>query len=68
MTKRDYDLIAACIGAALADNHDSKSKQFAIHDVARRLKLKLSYEHREFDNDTFDAHVQYWFEQHGGKS
>lgn len=65
MTKKDFDLVAACIGGALAD---SRNSQETILDVARRLNCEFRLANPRFDTEKFFARVYYWRKSHGGVS
>ena len=66
MTKKDYDLIAACIGVAFRAANNADKVQ-AIRDVESRLVLEMELDNPRFDLDKFNSRVDYWLKQHGGK-
>jgi hypothetical protein len=63
MTKKDYELIAACIGASMTD---TRNCQNTIYDIARRLNVELKLDNPRFDTDRFFALVEHWRKSHGG--
>jgi hypothetical protein len=72
MTKKDYDLIAACLGGAYARNIVSTTfspqqiATSAIDDIKRRLMLELELDNPRFDGAKFSAAVDKWTAAHGG--
>lgn len=64
MTKKDYEIIAACLGASYKHHLGNEIASKAIDDVKRRLMLELSLENSNFDMIKFTSRIQYWFEQH----
>lgn len=61
MTRKDYDLIAACIGAAYAD---SRNDHKTVEDVGHRLINELSLDNPRFDSLRFKTRVEYWKHSH----
>ncbi len=65
MTRKDYELIAACIGAALADV-DGPAGERALRDVTNRIALEMSLDNPRFKRERFNTRIEYWRVQHGG--
>lgn len=63
MTKKDYDLIAACIGASQANLPD-EYMQKGIQDLTSRLELELELDNPKFDINKFRDRIDYWMAQH----
>ena len=61
MTKKDFDLIAACLGGAQADQ---KNDTRTVEDINRRLILELSLENPRFNEAIFRDRVGYWRSMH----
>ena len=61
MTKKDFDLIAACLGGAQADQKNDVS---TVEDVSQRLILELSLENPRFNEAIFRDRVEYWRSVH----
>jgi hypothetical protein len=57
MTRKHYDIIAACLGGALADSDNDRR---TIHDIANRLVLELELDNSRFNPSKFWARVDYW--------
>ena len=69
MTEKDYDLIAACVGAAYKQaqmSDEPEVRASAIWDLKERLVLELRLDNPRFNSDTFISRVQYWYEKHTG--
>lgn len=60
MTKKDYDLIAACIGNEQADNIDSKSARRCLDSLSYRLTCEFRLENPKFNEAIFWDRVEYW--------
>ena len=63
MTKKDYDIIAACIGAEQSCKHDKKT----LDSLSTRLVLELKLENPKFSESIFWSRVEYWRLAHGGE-
>jgi len=66
MTRKDYDTIAACIGAAHKANNHDESVIKGIRDLQHRLELEFSLDNPKFSLDKFRLRVQYWYKIHVG--
>lgn len=64
MTKKDYDIIAACIGASQTN---SKCDKYTIDDIITRLINKMRLENPRFNEATFWERVEYWRKAHSGE-
>ena len=63
MTKKDLDIIAACIGAAQAANDMSQYRR-GIDDLSSRLVSDLKLDNPRFNEARFWEHVEYWRASH----
>lgn len=63
MTKKDYDLIAACIGAAQVKYEQDTGKE-AISDLSDRLVLEMKLDNPSFNESIFWERVEYWRKIH----
>jgi len=61
MTRKDYDLLAACIGGSLSDSRNSSD---TVYDLMRRLVCELRLDNPKFDVDKFSQRVEYWKRSH----
>jgi len=62
MTKKDYELIAACLGAAYAKFNNSK--MLALDDLASRLELEFELDNPKFNTEKFQGRINYWIDKH----
>jgi hypothetical protein len=73
MTRKDYDMLAACIGASLAESlqfdEDSRQRatwERAVQNVARRIANELGLDNPRFDANRFEARVQHYLKKSMG--
>lgn len=66
MTKKDYDLIAACIGASQAC-YDDKTHKIGRDDLVDRLILEMKLDNPRFNEEIFWDKVEYWRIPHTSK-
>ncbi len=66
MTKKDYDLIAACIGAAQANYSKYPEATYGRDDLVDRLISEMKLDNPRFNESKFWERVEYWRKQHGG--
>lgn len=64
MNTKDYELIAACLGASYKRYLGNEIAMKAIQDVESRLMLELSLENLRFNRTKFVSRIQYWIGQH----
>ena len=70
MTKKDYDIIAACIGAAQAasptvgNSYRINGRRDGIDDLSSRLVLELKLDNPRFNEAHFWERVEYWRASH----
>jgi len=64
MTKKDYDIIAACIGAAQAKFWSGSVPKQVIDDISQRLILEFKLENSRFNESIFWDRVEYWRNSH----
>jgi len=62
MTRKDYDLLAACIGATLAYNLENTERVMYYFQTC--LKNELRIDNPRFDEAKFDKRVEYWTDEH----
>ena len=69
MTKKDYDMIAACIGGSYKYGghkfiaQSSNEWDNALYDVTMRIVNELSLDNPRFDRRKFMDRIQYWTDQ-----
>ncbi len=64
MTKKDYDIIAACIGASQARFWSGSVPKQVIDDISTRLLLEFKLENPHFNEANFWDRVEYWRKSH----
>ncbi len=64
MTKKDYDLIAACIGAAQAQYDEHGYNRIGRDDLIDRLILEIKLNNPSFNEEQFWIRVEYWYAKH----
>ena len=67
MTKNDYDIVAACIGAAQAGTvrrTEDVSRRQGVDDLAERLVSELKLDNPRFNEAHFWERVEYWRASH----
>ena len=64
MTKKDYDIIAACIGATQAEFWSGSVPKRVIDSLTYRLMLELRLENPRFNESIFHERVGYWRKSH----
>lgn len=61
MTRKHFETIAACFGAAYAEpRNDART----LNDIRARIVLELSLDNPRFNLDRFSARVEHWRKQH----
>jgi hypothetical protein len=66
MTKKGYEIIAACIGAAYVHCLGDEIVSQGIDDIMYRLQLEFSLNDPRFSPIKFTSRIQYWIGQHTG--
>jgi hypothetical protein len=66
MTRKDYELLAACFGASLKRFADDEVSSSAVWDAVRRVKLELELDNPRFDPDRFTVAVQKYYDKANG--
>ena len=67
MTKRDYDMIARCIGSVRANTSDDNIiRILAIDDLSLKLILEMKFDNPRFNEVSFWTRVEYWRKLHAG--
>ncbi len=64
MTKKDYDIVAACVGAEQArEGYDKRT----LDSICTRLLLEFRLENPKFNGVIFWKRVEYWRQVHSGE-